>query len=115
VADSTLVDLYAAADLYMSFSKWEGYNLGIGQALAFGLPVLASDIPAHREFPVPVVADPQQAAAWLVEQASLPARPRTPRIIPWSGPTRIFAEMLREVVEAPPRAAEGTRARDRAA
>ncbi|RYZ24721.1 MAG: glycosyltransferase, partial [Sphingobacteriales bacterium] len=45
-----LAELYAASDLYLSLSQWEGYNLGIGQALAMGLPVVASDIPAHREF-----------------------------------------------------------------
>jgi GT2 family glycosyltransferase len=50
VPPETLSDLYSAADCYMSFSKWEGYNLGIGEALAMGLPVIASDIPAHRAF-----------------------------------------------------------------
>ena len=52
LTDEELLDLYAAADLYMNFSRWEGYNLGIGQALAMGLPAIASSIPAHREFPI---------------------------------------------------------------
>ncbi|RZD19299.1 MAG: glycosyltransferase [Candidatus Acididesulfobacter diazotrophicus] len=52
VKDEELVELYAAADIFMNFSKWEGYNLGIAQALAFGLPIIASDISAHREFPI---------------------------------------------------------------
>jgi glycosyltransferase involved in cell wall biosynthesis len=52
VSDAELIDLYAAADVYANFSRWEGYNLGIGQALALGLPVVASDIPAHRAFPI---------------------------------------------------------------
>jgi len=55
--DDEIVDLQAAADLYMNFSKWEGYNLGIGQALAMGLPVIASDIEAHREFPITTTND----------------------------------------------------------
>ncbi len=52
VSEKTLSDLYVAADIYANFSRWEGYNLGIGQALAYGLPVVASDIPAHRAFPI---------------------------------------------------------------
>lgn len=52
VSDEFMIELYAASDLYMNFSKWEGYNLGVGQAMAMGLPVIASDIEAHREFPI---------------------------------------------------------------
>ncbi|MCW6511935.1 glycosyltransferase [Lichenifustis flavocetrariae] len=54
VSDAELIELYAASDLYMNFSEWEGYNLGIGQALAMGLDVVASDIAAHREFDIEV-------------------------------------------------------------
>src|SRR5690606_22494979 len=57
ITDEEMTELYAAADLYANMSKWEGYNLGIGQALAMGLPVVASDIPAHREFCVFVSND----------------------------------------------------------
>lgn len=52
VTDAELIDLYIAADIYANFSRWEGYNLGIGQALALGLPAVASDIPAHRAFSI---------------------------------------------------------------
>src|SRR5262249_39117739 len=52
VNDAEIADLYAAVDIYANFSRWEGYNLGIGQALAVGLPVIASDIPAHRAFSI---------------------------------------------------------------
>jgi len=52
VTDSEMQEFYMAADVYANFSRWEGYNLGIGQALAFGLPVVASDIQAHRAFPI---------------------------------------------------------------
>lgn len=60
VSDTELIDLYSAADIYMNFSLWEGYNLGIGQALAVGLPVIASDIPAHREFGISTSNDPDK-------------------------------------------------------
>lgn len=52
VTDKELGEFYLAADVYANFSRWEGYNLGIGQALAVGLPVIASDITAHRAFPI---------------------------------------------------------------
>ena len=60
VTDAEMVELYLAADLYMNFSRWEGYNLGIAQALAFGLPIVASDITAHREFPITISDDPDE-------------------------------------------------------
>jgi hypothetical protein len=60
IKDERLIELYCAADVYISLSRWEGYNLGIGQALAMGLPVIASDIPAHRAFEV-FVSDSQFA------------------------------------------------------
>ena len=63
VTDAELIDLYAAADLYVNFSKWEGFNLGIAQALAMGLEVVASDIPAHRQFPIATADDPAQRLA----------------------------------------------------
>ena len=52
VSNSEMIEMYLAADVYVNFSLWEGYNLGIGQALAMGLPTIASDIPAHRAFPI---------------------------------------------------------------
>lgn len=67
IADSVMETLLASADLYMSFSKWEGYNLGIGQALAMGLPVIASDIEAHREFPIFTTNDVRVAMGKLCE------------------------------------------------
>jgi glycosyltransferase involved in cell wall biosynthesis len=96
VTDAELTDLYAAADTYMSFSQWEGYNLGIGQALALGLPVIASDIPAHREFSITTTNDPDAAAATLASlvEAALTGRllaDRTPRLWTWEEPLAAFA------------------------
>lgn len=67
-SDASLVDIYLAADAYANFSRWEGYNLGIGQALAMGLPTLASDIPAHREFGIEVTNEIDRAADWVAER-----------------------------------------------
>lgn len=96
VSDAQLTDLYAAADIYMSFSQWEGYNLGIGQALALGLPVIASHIPAHREFGIATTNDPAEAADALgpLVEAALSGRllaERTPKLWTWDEPLAAFA------------------------
>lgn len=70
VSDRDLADLYVAADLYANFSKWEGFNLGIAQALAMGLDVIASDIPAHRQFPIATSDDEGERARLLADAAS---------------------------------------------
>ena len=41
-------DLYAASDVLMATSRGEGMPLTVLEALAGGLPVVASDIPGHR-------------------------------------------------------------------
>ena len=85
VTDEEMTDLYHAADAYANFSKWEGYNLGIGQALAMGLPTIASDIAAHRAFNIQVTNDVQVAAKMLdnlVAQRNI----RKPQIWSWDGP-----------------------------
>jgi GT2 family glycosyltransferase len=102
VSDSELVDLYSAADIYMNFSKWEGYNLGIGQALALGLPVIASDIPAHREFPIFTSNDLEQIAnrfRQVAEQLILEGMTSTrkPIIMPWDNPLAKFADTISEL------------------
>jgi GT2 family glycosyltransferase len=88
VPDQQLAELYAAADIYMSFSRWEGYNLGVAQALAMGLPVIASDIPAHRDFPAFTSDDDEQIlerVASLVEQGPEEAlNDRKPVVADWA-------------------------------
>ncbi len=85
VSDRELIDLYVAADLYVNFSKWEGFNLGIAQALAMGLEVVASDIPAHRQFPIAIADDPADRVRLLaVQSASHEAgRDRRAVLLPW--------------------------------
>ena len=85
VTDEELIDLYTAADLYVNFSKWEGFNLGIAQALAMGLDVIASDIPAHRQFPITTSDDDEERLRLLSEAASR-AETSTERravVLPW--------------------------------
>lgn len=89
VSDAEMTDLYAAADVYVNLSLWEGYNLGIGQALAMGLPTLASDIPAHRAFGITTSDDVVEQIRWLevaLARCVTGGHPRQPRIWPWSSP-----------------------------
>jgi glycosyltransferase involved in cell wall biosynthesis len=88
VTDAEMIDLYSAADIYANFSRWEGYNLGIGQALAAGLPVIASDIPAHRAFPIftsncvlPVIEKLSELVMTVIENQF--AQARNPIVSDW--------------------------------
>jgi glycosyltransferase involved in cell wall biosynthesis len=83
VNDTEMLDIYHAADVYANFSRWEGYNLGIGQALAIGLPVVASDIPAHRAFGVSIAADAKHAALLLAAFSQQPPQ-RASKIWEWA-------------------------------
>jgi GT2 family glycosyltransferase len=98
-SDAELTSIYCAADIYANFSKWEGYNLGIGQALAMGLPVIASDIPAHRAFPIWRSNDTDEIVdrllAWTAQSGELERRPV---VTEWEPSLARFAEILRECV-----------------
>jgi hypothetical protein len=99
VTDEQLIDIYCAADIYANFSKWEGYNLGIGQALAMGLPVVGSDIPAHRAFPIWTSNETNQIVDQLLMLAEARADfERCPIITEWEPSHARFAEILRECI-----------------
>ncbi len=103
VTDEEMAELYAASDLYMSLSQWEGYNLGIGQALAMGLPVVASDIPAHREFGIPTSNAVPRLCALVGEALSRcdeAAENRIARLEPWDVPLSKLVDALEEDVAA---------------
>jgi glycosyltransferase involved in cell wall biosynthesis len=102
VADKTLIDLYQAADAYLGFSKWEGYNLGISQALAMGLPTLGSDIPAHREFGIPTTNSILVASEWLADEverraAATPGQ-RIAKVYDWDCSTSAFVAVIEELL-----------------
>ncbi|MCJ2039276.1 glycosyltransferase [Methylobacterium sp. J-059] len=99
ISNAEMAELYAAADIFVSLSKWEGYNLGIGQARAMGLPVLASDIEAHREFGIETSNDVpvllkllnRYHRRWLEGDLT-----RCAEVEPWDTPLRL----IKEVIEA---------------
>lgn len=101
VTDDEMNGLYAAADAYANFSLWEGYNLGIGQALAMGLPVVASDNPAHRAFGVPLSQNADDAARLLAEIAAQP-RARSPVIWEWQDAMETFVAAVEAVASEAP-------------
>ncbi|WP_157067324.1 glycosyltransferase [Desulfosarcina cetonica] len=55
-SDRELVRSYLACDVFISFSKWEGFNLPLVEAQYFGKPALALDHSSHREV-TPLVFD----------------------------------------------------------
>lgn len=97
VSSEELTDLYFAADAYANFSCWEGYNLGIGQALAAGLPTVSSDIPAHREFGIPTTNDPDEAAAELIRFGTGTSE-RTARLWPWDEPLNSLCDLVHDLI-----------------
>ena len=96
VTDEEMTDLYTVADAYANFSQWEGYNLGIGQALAMGLPTIASDIPAHRAFGIDVTNDVDMAAEWVLQRVGR-IEERIPRIWGWDKPLSQLIEIVETV------------------
>jgi glycosyltransferase involved in cell wall biosynthesis len=84
LGDRDLVALYKAAHAVIVPSRWEGYSLPVAEALAVGTGVIASDIPAHREFVSSAIAlypsEDDLALADLIRQAlEVPVR-RDPQL-----------------------------------
>ena len=102
VSDAEMVELYCAADVYANFSQWEGWNLGIAQALAFGLPIVASDIAAHRNnFDVFTTSDSSRAATEILRLGQKIAaagfsQERKADIASWSSRLEPFIDDLHE-------------------
>jgi GT2 family glycosyltransferase len=106
--DDQLISAYLDCDLYLSTSQWEGYNLGIAQSLALGVPVLASDRGAHSEFGVRTSNVPEQLARWIAEEVerrrsahlvSPIDRMRAAQMYPWRESIRGLEKILWQAME----------------
>ncbi|MFP3256956.1 MAG: glycosyltransferase [Candidatus Nanopusillus acidilobi] len=67
MSNEMLINAYKESNLYLSMSQWEGYNLGIGQALSFGLDTIASDTGAHSEFGIFVSNNIDELADYIAK------------------------------------------------
>jgi glycosyltransferase involved in cell wall biosynthesis len=77
--DAELAGLIAGATALLSPSYTEGFNLPIAEAFALGTPVIASDIPVHRELASGAhLIDPLDGPAWLTAiESAIRTRPAT--------------------------------------
>ena len=105
VADDDLAALYAGARRTLVPSRYEGFSLPIVESLAASTPVLASDLPAHRELaaatgsglvlvPAPRASDgpwPEGATALL----ATPAPVASPPSWTWDDAARVVAAAIR--------------------
>lgn len=81
LGDTDLARLIAGASALLSPSFKEGFNLPVAEALAMGVPVIASDIPVHRELaPSAHLIDPLDGPAWLAAIEGATARPPRPTV-----------------------------------
>ncbi|MBS7791184.1 glycosyltransferase [Roseococcus sp. SDR] len=71
LSDLAMARLMRGAIAVLAPSLEEGFDYPVHEALALGVPVIASDIPAHREYVAGVaeLLDPQDADAWAAALA----------------------------------------------
>ena len=84
--DSALATLMSNAQAVLAPSSVEGFDLPAVEACALGAPLIASDIPAHRELvPNAELIDPLDGLGWLaaLERATL----KRPIASPYRAPT----------------------------
>lgn len=94
VSDATVARIMAGAQAVLAPSSIEGFDLPTLEACALGAPLIASDIPVHRELvPDAVLIDPLDGLGWLnaVERATRePPKPPRRRVHTWA---QHFAEV----------------------
>lgn len=82
--DTALADLMQGAQALLAPSSVEGFDLPAVEACALGVPLIASDIPAHREMvPQATLIDPLDGLGWLTAlEAATVSRPAPPAYSP---------------------------------
>ncbi len=98
LGDEALARLIAGARALLAPSFIEGFNLPVAEALALGTPVIASDIPVHREVAEHArLIDPLDGPGWLEAiEAATRVRPtaRTVQPLTWSDHFNIVADAI---------------------
>lgn len=117
VSDDELIGWYHAADAFAFPSVKEGWGLAVLEAMAAGLPVVASDIPVFREYltdertallpPAGDVDALTRALGRMVDDPTLRDRlsaagPEVAARFSWEAAARDQRELYREAVGAPP-------------
>ena len=84
--DTALADLMQGAQAVLAPSSVEGFDLPAVEACALGVPLIASDIPAHRELvPQATLIDPLDGLGWLTALEA--ATRQRPIVTAYSPPT----------------------------
>jgi glycosyltransferase involved in cell wall biosynthesis len=107
VSDEALARWFRTAAVYVSMSAHEAFGLTLLEALGTATPVVASDIPAHREVAasasggitlVPLDAPPAELAAHLREAAATsPPRDALDSTLSWEDVARRTLELYRAI------------------
>ena len=106
VSDEVLASLWARADVFATASCKEAFGLTVATAVALGVPVVASDIPAHvevlsgRDRPgVRVVSLDAPAGVWAAALQDASAGPRpSGTFLSWADVATDVERLYREVV-----------------
>lgn len=105
-SDAELARVMAEADLGLSVSLWEGFNLPLAEMQQLGKPVLVFDIGAHPEVaahPWQLCRDPEEmtdkalrllAGDWLDDATWQAAVSRFREHFTWAATTQAYAELL---------------------
>jgi glycosyltransferase involved in cell wall biosynthesis len=98
LGDRQIARLIAGARALLAPSMAEGYDLPVAEALAVGTPVIASDIPAHRELAAGSrLLDPLDGPGWsaAIEAACARRQPARPAPAPtWDDHFKLVSQLL---------------------
>lgn len=93
ISEESLAKLYATAAVYLMPSEHEGFGLTTLEALAAGCPVIAADVPIHREIAADAAeySTPGSAEAWAHQLETLLDNNQRLKSMSFVGPARAAA------------------------
>ncbi|UGX88657.1 glycosyltransferase family 4 protein [Phyllobacterium meliloti] len=104
LGDAALADLMAGAAALLAPSFVEGYGMPVAEAMATGTPVIASDIPSHREITgdQAILLDPSDGLGWraAVDAHTSEYRNKSRHTSQdWNGHFKVLDELLAGAVQ----------------